>query len=76
MSGTVPLCEQKQVWEMDGTTVTQYTECAEDAVGRYRYTDPHGAEGEFVWCEDHAPEDAELIESFGNGEEVGPGGEP
>lgn len=66
MSGTelAPLCEQKTAWETDGITITEYTECANDAVGRFRYVDSHGSEGEFVWCEDHVPEDAELVESF------------
>lgn len=61
---TVPLCEHKAIWEMAGWSVTEYTECANDAVGRFEYIDQIGQEGDFDLCEDHTPDDAELIERY------------
>jgi hypothetical protein len=50
---TAPLCDHGTIYGMNGSTVTEMTECANDAVGKYRIEGRHGGTSENWLCEEH-----------------------
>lgn len=63
MSRATPLCDYQTIYAMDGTTVTERTKCANDAVGKFRVDGRDGGRAECWLCEDHRDQfDEDVLE--------------